>query len=261
MPEAGVNRAPAGSAGAGSTSPARAAASRRTPTRLPRERRERDILAAARAVFCERGYAEAGVAEIAARAQVVEGTLYKYFDSKRVLLERVLEGWYEGLLADYARHLPGIRGTRARLRYMIWRHLRTVRDDTPLARLVFLEVRAHDDYAGSTLYALNRRYTGLLGSVLSDGIAAGELRADVPARVVRDMVYGGLEHLSWRHLTGRGRLDIDREADDMLRLLWDGIAAPGHQAAAPEWAALQAQVLRLERAADRLEARSRHDAG
>lgn len=80
---------------------------RRTPTRLPRERREHDILAAARAVFCERGYAEAGVAEIAARAQVVEGTLYKYFDSKRVLLERVLEGWYEGLLADYARHLPG----------------------------------------------------------------------------------------------------------------------------------------------------------
>jgi AcrR family transcriptional regulator len=225
---------------------------RRTPTRLPRERREHDILAAARAVFCERGYAEAGVAEIAARAQVVEGTLYKYFDSKRVLLERVLEGWYEGLLADYARHLPGIRGTRARLRYIIWRHLRTVRDDTPLARLVFLEVRAHDD---STLHALNRRYTGLLGSVLAEGVTAGELRADVPARVVRDMVYGGLEHLSWRHLTGRGRLDIDREADDMLRLLWDGIAAPTKHEAEPGLAGLQAQVLRLERAADRLEAR------
>jgi len=229
---------------------------RRTPTRLPRARREHDILAAARAVFCERGYAEAGVAEIAARAQVVEGTLYKYFDSKRVLLERVLEGWYEGLLADYARHLPGIRGTRARLRYVIWRHLRTVRDDTPLARLVFLEVRAHDDYPGSALHALNRRYTGLLGSVLTEGVAAGELRADVPARVVRDMVYGGLEHLSWRHLTGRGRLDIDREADDMLRLLWDGIAAPEPAIPDPDHilAGLQTQVMRLERVAARLEA-------
>jgi AcrR family transcriptional regulator len=234
---------------------ARPAAPRRAPTRLPRERREHDIVAAARAVFCERGYAEAGVAEIAARAQVVEGTLYKYFESKRVLLERVLEGWYEGLLADYAHHLPGIRGTRARLRYVIWRHLRTVRDDTPLARLVFLEVRAHDDYAGSSLHALNRRYTALLGGVLAEGVAAGELRADVPARVVRDMVYGGLEHLSWRHLTGRGRLDIDREADDMLRLLWDGIATPARRERdEPALAELRAQVQRLERLADRFDA-------
>lgn len=116
-------------------------------------------------------------------------------------------------------------------------------------------MRAHDDYAGSALHALNRRYTGLLGSVLAEGVAAGELRADVPTRVVRDMVYGGLEHLSWRHLTGRGRLDIDREADDMLRLLWDGIAARAKHEAEPGLAGLQAQVLRLERAADRLEAR------
>jgi AcrR family transcriptional regulator len=243
------------------------AVQRRAPVRLPRERRERDILDAARAVFCERGYAEAAVSEIAARAEVVEGTIYKYFESKRELLERVLEGWYEGLLADYARHLPGIRGTRARLRYVIWRHLRTVRDDTPLARLVFLEVRAHDDYPRSALYALNRRYTGLLGGVLAEGVAAGELRVDVPARVVRDVVYGGLEHLSWRYLTGRGRLDIDQEADDVLRLLWDGIAAPAAGkrargeaqdsaagAAGSDAGALRRQLSRLERVADRLEA-------
>jgi AcrR family transcriptional regulator len=254
-----MSRATAG-ASAGHAAPAiaaRPAAARRAPVRLPRERREHDILAAARAVFCERGYAEAGVAEIAARAQVVEGTIYKYFESKRVLLERVLEGWYEGLLADYARHLPGIRGTRARLRYVIWRHLRTVRDDTPLARLVFLEGRAHDDYPASALYALNRRYTGLLGSVLAEGVAAGELRTDVPARVVRDMVYGGLEHLSWRHLTGRGRLDIDREADDMLRLLWDGVAAPSGDGIEAAASGVQAQLRRLERVADRLEAVAR----
>ena len=134
-------------------------------------------------------------------------------------------------------------------------NLRTVRDDTPLARLVFLEVRAHDDYAGSSLHALNRRYTALLGGVLAEGVAAGELRADVPARVVRDMVYGGLEHLSWRHLTGRGRLDIDREADDMLRLLWDGIATPARRDRdEPALAELRVQVQRLERLADRFDA-------
>ncbi len=213
-----------------------------------------DILAAARVVFCEHGYADASVSEIAARAEVVEGTIYKYFDSKRELLMRVLEGWYEGVLADYARELPGIRGPQARLRYVVWRHLRAVREDPQLSRLMFLEVRAHEDYPGSTLYALNRRYTTLLTGVLAEGAAAGELRDDVPARVVRDLVYGGVEHLTWRYVSGHGRLDVDRETDDLLRVLWDGIAAPVERAAARTGAAaLQRQVLRLERVADRLE--------
>ena len=227
---------------------------RRAAVRLPRERRVHDILGAARAVFREHGYADAAVSEIAARAEVVEGTIYKYFESKRELLVRVLEGWYEGVLADYARELPGIRGPQARLRYVIWRHLRAVRDDPQLSRLMFLEVRAHEDYPRSTLYALNRRYTALLTGVLAEGAAAGEMRADAPARVVRDLVYGGVEHLTWRYVSGRGRLDVDRETDDLLRVLWEGIAAPGVRGAAATGAAsLQRQVLRLERIADRLE--------
>jgi AcrR family transcriptional regulator len=227
---------------------------RRASVRLPRERRVSDILAAARAVFCTYGYTDSAVSEIAARAEVVEGTIYKYFESKRELLMRVLEGWYEGVLADHARELPGIRGPQARLRYVIWRHLRAVRDDPQLARLMFLEVRAHEDYPGSTLYALNRRYTGLLAGVLAEGAQAGELRADAPVRVVRDLVYGGIEHLTWRYVSGRGGLDVDRETDDLLRVLWDGIAAPGvREAAGTGSASLRRQVLRLERVADRLE--------
>ena len=229
---------------------------RRAALRLPREQRVHDILAAARAVFAAHGYQDAAVSEIAARAEVVEGTIYKYFDSKRQLLVKVLEGWYEGLLADYARELPGVRGPKQRLRYLIWRHLRVVRDDPRLARLMFLEVRAHEDYPRSTLYALNRRYTELLTGVLAEGAATGDLRDDTPARVVRDLVYGGIEHLSWRYVSGLGRLDIERETDELLRILWDGIAAPAARVPAGGGAtALQRQVLRLERIADRLEGR------
>jgi len=229
---------------------------RRAAVRLPREQRVHDILDAALAVFRAHGYQDAAVSEIAARAEVVEGTIYKYFDSKRQLLVKVLEGWYEGLLADYARELPGVRGPKSRLRYVIWRHLRAVRDEPQLSRLMFLEVRAHEDYPRSTLYALNRRYTALLTGVLAEGAATGELRDDVPARLVRDLVYGGIEHLTWRYVSGLGRLDIERESDDLLRILWDGIAAPAAVVPAGAGAtALARQVLRLERIADRLESR------
>jgi len=59
------------------------ASARRIVVRLPRARREQDILDAAHAVFEERGYEAAAVSEIADRAGVVEGTVYKYFESKR----------------------------------------------------------------------------------------------------------------------------------------------------------------------------------
>src|SRR5690242_18403369 len=118
------------------------AAVRGQGVRLAREQRVGDILAAALAVFTERGYDAAAMSEIASRCGIVEGTIYKYFDSKRSLLLTVLEQWYEGLLSDYGRELPGIQGARQRLRFLVWRHLRTVRDDPLLSRLMFLEVRS-----------------------------------------------------------------------------------------------------------------------
>lgn len=249
-----VTRPSARDAAASANGP-RGAAPRRAAVRLPRERRVRDILDAAREVFCERGFADAAVSEIAARAGVVEGTIYKYFASKRELLVKVLERWYDELLAGYARELPGVRGLRARLRYVIWRHLRTIRDDPQLARLMLVEMRADDGHPGSVLHVLDRRYTAMLTGVLDEGAAAGELRAGVPARVVRDLVYGGVEHLAWRQPSGRGTLDVERECDDLLGVLWQGIAAG---AARPDAAAdagtLARQLRRLERVAERLEA-------
>lgn len=201
------------------------APARRPATRLAREQRVGDILVAARDVFCEKGYEHTAVSEIAARIGVVEGTVYKYFESKRDLLLKVLENWYEEMFGDYARDLSGIQGARARLRLLVWRHLRSIRDYPLLCRLMFREVRSEHDYVGSELHELNKRYTRLLLDVLEDGVKSGELRHDVPLHLLRDMVYGSIEHYTWNFICGRGELDIDATADQITALLCDGIAA------------------------------------
>jgi AcrR family transcriptional regulator len=132
---------------------------RRAFARLPREQRVGDIIEAARAAFAEHGYESASMSAIADRAGVVEGTIYKYFENKRDLLNRVLAHWYEGMLADEAQQLAGIAGTRNRLRYVIWRHLATIAGDPALCRVFFQEVRAGTDYRASPLHDLNRGYT------------------------------------------------------------------------------------------------------
>jgi AcrR family transcriptional regulator len=191
--------------------------------RLERSERMDGILDAAQAVFCAKGYAAATVAEVAAQLGVVEGTVFKYFPTKRALLLRVLERWYVRMATDYAHDLAGVEGARARMRLLVWRHLRSLRENPQLCRLMFHEVRAGRDYHGSRLHELNRRYTGLLTAVIEDGVRAGEFRRDVPAALVRDLVYGGIEHHAWNYFEGRGRLDVDGVTDGIMTALGEGI--------------------------------------
>ncbi|TAJ53358.1 MAG: TetR/AcrR family transcriptional regulator [Nevskiaceae bacterium] len=199
--------------------------------RLAREQRVDEILLAARELFCEKGYETTAVAEIALKLGVVEGTIYKYFATKRELLLKVLEYWYEEMFGDYARDLAGQSSHRARLHLLIWRHLRSVRDFPRLCRLMFREVQSEHDYRGTLLHDLNRRYTQLLVDVIEAGVAGGEFRADLPAPLLRSLVYGGIEHHSWNYVCGRGALDIDSLAEQLTSLVCEGIAV--HQSSQP----------------------------
>lgn len=194
--------------------------------RLAREQRVDEILVSARAVFCEKGYEAAAVAEIAARIGVVEGTIYKYFPTKRELLLRVLANWYDELFGDYTRELLSVSGARARLHLLVWRHLRSIRDYPQLCRLMFREVQSEQQYRGTVLHELNRRYTQLLVAVIDQGAASGEFRSDIAPALLRAMVYGGIEHHSWNYVCGRGELDIDSVADQLVAVICDGLAQP-----------------------------------
>lgn len=199
---------------------------------MAREQRVDEILVAARSLFCEKGYEQTAMAEIAARMGAVEGTIYKYFESKRALLLKVLEHWYEQMFGDYARDLAAVKLPRERLRLLLWRHLHSIREFPLLCRLMFSEVRSERDYRGSALHRLNRRYTGLLMQVLEEGIASGAFRSDLPAPLLRDMAYGCIEHHSWNYICGRGALDIERIAEQMTAVICDGIANSNGRSAA-----------------------------
>lgn len=191
--------------------------------RLARADRMDGILDAAQAVFCEKGYEGTAVSGISKRLGVVEGTIFKYFPTKRELLVRVLERWYERMSLDYSSDLAGIEGARNRLRLLVWRHLRSLRDNPQLCHLMFREIRAGDDYRGSRLHELNRAYTGLLTGVIEDGIKAREFRAGLPVVLIRDMIYGGIEHHAWNYLQGRGKLDVEAATKGVMMVLDNGL--------------------------------------
>lgn len=226
-------------------------ARRRKVTRRPREEREAEILQAARSVFSERGYDAASITEIARRAGIVEGTIYKYFVNKRDLLFQLMVKVYEALISGAQARIYKIHGTRDQLRFLIWWHLHAFIDDPGLCRLFVREIRSNDDYYRSVLYETNKRYTSVLLRTLQKGIEQGELRQDISPPMIRDMIYGSIEHISWAWVAGHGTLNIDKVADDLAEMVMNGIAAPG-----ADVPTVDGTVRRLERLVERMEAKT-----
>ncbi|MET4577957.1 TetR/AcrR family transcriptional regulator [Ottowia thiooxydans] len=181
-----------------------------TPRRM---RRAAEILVAARDVFLEKGFDRSSVGEIAAKVGVVEGLVYSYYPSKRDLLNAVLRGMYEPLIADLEDKFSRLQGVRSRMRFLIWRHLRVYVEEPNLSRLVLHEVRTGPEYFQSVLHDLHVRYTAFLLRTVEEGIAHGELRPDTDVELLRSMVYGGIEHRMWGTLFGRGTVDVEAMAD------------------------------------------------
>jgi AcrR family transcriptional regulator len=220
-----LQAAPAADALAGCAQPIGALTPRRA-------RRAAEILAAAREVFLDKGFGGSSVGEIAARVGVVEGLVYSYYPSKRALLNAVLRGMYEPLIADLEDGFSRLHGVRSRMRFLIWRHLRVYVEDSGLSRLVLHEVRTGPEYFESVLKDLHVRYTSFLMRTVKDGIADGELRAGIDVELLRSMVYGGIEHRMWGTLFGHGSVDVEATADRYTAMVL-GPLLPDGQAHSP----------------------------
>lgn len=221
--------------------------SRRTISRMPAEKRIADIMRAAREVFSEYGYSEALISDIAERAGVVEGSIYRFFKNKRDLLVQMVEDWYDELLTDDSHQFEASEGTRNRLRYIIYHHLLSIRAEPALSRLALQELRSGPDYRDSAMFRRNQIYTNRIMVLVREAVARGEFRPEVSPALVRDMVYGSIEHHTWGFLRNEGDFDVIATSDGLADMIYRGLLADRPEAGT-------ATVLdRLERIAERME--------
>ena len=239
------------------TSSAEVRALRRPSVRLPQEKRVADIMAATRQVLAEKGYENALMSEIAERAGIVEGTLYRFFENKRDLLTKVVDDWFEEVLSVDS-GVASIRGTWNKVRHLTWRALSAVRNQPALSRYMLLEIRRDPDYRGTRSFELNRRFTAEFSEVFNEAIASGEFRADVSVSLLRDMVFGCIEHSTWKFLRGEGDFSLDEVSDGIATLVVRGMTAEPPRATAVS-EQLDAIASRLEKTAAGMEALLRRE--
>ncbi len=185
--------------------------------------RSDEILDVARALFAEKGFEGTSISDIAGSVGVADGAIYKHFASKRALLFEVIRSFYEPVIELAGETVAGIPDVRVRLRYLIWLQLRAFTEEPDVCRLIIAEVRPMHDYYESEVAELNRRWTSLLVEVIKEGQTDGTFHSDVPATMIRDLVYGGIEHIAWGAATGHGEIDVNNVADGLTQVVCTGI--------------------------------------
>ena len=187
------------------------------------DRRE-SLVEAARTVFAQKGYEGSAISDIAQVAGVSDGLFYRYFASKRELLLAVLHDFYERVIDELEEAVAQEQAFEARLATLIHEHIAVFVSDVDLCRLFIAEVRNFSDYVGSETHELNRRYTSVLMRIIADGVAEGQIDSEIDPRIIRDMLFGGIEHLAWRHIVAGQAIDDRRIAGQVSRLMLAGLS-------------------------------------
>lgn len=222
------------------------------PRRAKSQARVAELLAAARSVFSEHGFQGATTAQIAERAGVSEATVFTYFAGKRELCIQVITDWYDEISRDLEVQVPRLPTVQARLAYVVRQHLVTLlADGSGLCALVLGEGRSSAPELVGVITECKRRYTAPLMDCLAQGRADGQIRQDMPLRLLRDLVYGSMEHVLWDSISSHKRPPIDQTAEQLTALIWSalkppGQAVPAHTTPPGPGAAPQARTAALE---------------
>ena len=203
---------------------------RRSPVGPKAEQRVRDILRVGREVFAERGYERATTTEVAQRLGISEATVFTYFRSKRELCMRVIQDWYDEIIAAIEAGLPRDKPVREQLEFVVVTHLRLfLIQGTGLCALVLSEGRTKGQDLGEGFGELQRRYTAPLMDLLARGQQAGEVRRDIPLRLLRSLVFGPMEHMLWDVVVAGRQIDVEASARDLVALLWPALQTPDQE--------------------------------
>jgi len=201
---------------------ARLPAARSTP-RARRHDRQRDaILRAAARLFRERGFADTGMRDIAAAADLSAANLYHYFNGKNDLMFYCQDRALDRMLAAVASARRETASAAERLRLVCAAHLQTLLDEIEGAT-AHLQIDSLPPAMRDAIVRKRDRYEQGLRRMIVEGMKAGELVDMDPAVVARAMLGAMNWTVTW--FRPEGPDPAAAVGDVIARFLGRGVAA------------------------------------
>lgn len=180
------------------------------------------ILAAARQEFATRGFDDAKTGRIASAAGVAEGTLFLHFKNKRGLLAGVMEGVFGDLLTGAQAILDEGHDPLTSLKLLTRHYLTVLEKEWAVARVFGTYGRYAAGEFGDEFHRSNRRYTSIFKDQIQKLMDEGRLANVTAPEVLRDMLFGSIEHFALRNFLSGHPYDIDLFFEEMWQVLFEG---------------------------------------
>lgn len=185
------------------------------------------ILDAALEVFAERGVNGVAVPEIASRAQVGTGTIYRYFPGKEALVNELFRREKRALGRRLNEGFGEISEPKA-LFDEFWRRAIAFAREQPHAYR-FLELQDHRPYLDEESRRLERKVISPMQRSVRDWQAQEVFRADMRDEVIMTMVWGAFVNLFKAERDGHIKLtvhDLEKARDACWRMFVPASAPP-----------------------------------
>jgi len=178
------------------------------------------LLDAALDLFETRGFDGVAVPEIAAKAGVAVGTVYRYFPGKEALVNELYRYWKSVYNAFVLAPVDAGAGPRQTFS-TYWQRMMVFARTYPRA-VRFMDLHHHGAYLDDESRAMSRRYAEVAHAFVEAARAQGAIRSLDPIMVVA-LMWGAATGLT--KFAGSGALEFDAGvAADMEEALWRAIA-------------------------------------
>lgn len=188
-----------------------------------RKLRKQQIMQSAIEVFGKSSYQNANISEIARKAGIAEGTIYRCFKSKQDLFFSISLEKTKDFCKQIDLNLEGVTGALGKIRKLIWYYLYYFKSNPDYVRSFMLEMRVNRDFVKSRSYKSFRALSKQTLQILEEGKAEGIIRNDVDIYLARHLLLGTLEHIVTRWLLKGEKYDIMQLHEQVSDLVLNGI--------------------------------------
>jgi TetR/AcrR family fatty acid metabolism transcriptional regulator len=185
------------------------------------------IIDAAVRVFARTGYYNSRVSDIAREAGIASGTIYLYFKTKEEILVTLfrekMAAWVALVRGEVARETDPV----AKIRRIVALHFTMIERNPDLAEVVQVELRQGQKFfRGASAHEVSA-YFGVITDVLEEGIAAGRIRKDLPAKIATKMLFGAMDQLATSWVLGKRAYRLSDAAEPVATIFLKGVCADG----------------------------------
>jgi AcrR family transcriptional regulator len=178
-------------------------------------------LDAAFAIIVEQGYEALTMEAVAARVGISRQTLYNHFASRdEIVLRAIVTLTDQGIevIHSFDPSLPPVERLKGVARWMLESRFAPMRAALVKVKHSLMPFKSHPDY----LLAFERRASAL-ADIVASAQAAGQLRRDLPSRLIVQMLLGLVSDASYEGLIQEGETTQPEVIDAIIDVFFTGL--------------------------------------